>query len=238
MINVGICDDDSSVLKFIKDTLTSISKDENLRINIKCFNTGEELVDFYKISPYKCDILFLDILLDSVNGLELAKKINIYNFNTKIVLISNSKDYILDGYNVNATNYLLKPLKKEDIYKEFFKVLDLLNKDIHNYFKFVNNGAVNIIPVKDILYFEAFRRKVIIHLEDKSLEFYSKITDIEKQMKKYNFIKCHRSYIVNLNKIKSLYSSELVLLNNQKIPISKSYFLNIKDSLLSFINDT
>lgn len=238
MINVGICDDDSSILKFIKDTLTSISKAEKLKINIKCFTTGKDLIDFYKISPHKCDILFLDILLDSVNGLDLAKKINAYNFNTKIILISNSKDYILDGYNVNATNYLLKPLRKEDIYKEFFKVLNLLNKDIHNYFKFVNNGSVNIIPVKDIFCFEAFRRKVIIHLDDKSLEFYGKISDIEKQMKKYNFIKCHRSYIVNLNKIKSLYSSELVLLNNQKIPISKSYFLNIKDSLLSFINDT
>lgn len=236
MINVTICDDDKVVRDFIRSTLEYISIQHCLSINIKEFESGEKFIDSYKKHDNHSNIIFLDIILESISGIEIAKIINEFNNGTQIILTSYSKDYILDGYEVGALNYLLKPLSKDAIIKEFMRALDNLYNTNTKLFKINQGSKLIAIPLVDINYFEAFNRKVIVHLDNESIEFYGKFDDVNKRVCDYGFSKCHRSYIVNISKITELSSSEITLLNDIKIPVSRKFVRKIENLFFDFIH--
>ena len=125
MIEIAVCDDDKFTVDYIVNTLTHISKKNNLYINIHTFTSGMEFISNYNPSK-SYDIIFLDILLDSLNGIDIAKHIRENNDITKIIFISSSSEYILDGYDVEASNYLIKPLDYEKLNKVFIKAIKSL----------------------------------------------------------------------------------------------------------------
>lgn len=235
MIEIAVCDDDKFTVNYIVNTLTHISKKNNLYINIHTFTSGMEFISNYNPSK-SYDIIFLDILLDSLNGIDIAKHIRENNDITKIIFISSSSEYILDGYDVEASNYLIKPLDYEKLNKVFIKAIKSLYNTNSKLLK-INHGSKTItLPLSKVLYFEVYNRKVIAILDNSTIEFYSRLSDIEVLISKYNFVRCHRSYLVNVCKISQLSSSEITLNNFAKIPIGKKYINNVENAFFKFID--
>ena len=235
MIEIAICDDDKFTVDYIVNTLTHISKKNNLYINIHTFTSGMEFISNYNPSK-SYDIIFLDILLDSLNGIDIAKHIRENNDITKIIFISSSSEYILDGYDVEASNYLIKPLDYEKLNKVFIKAIKSLYNTNSKLLK-INQGSKTItLPLSKVLYFEVYNRKVIAILDNSTIEFYSRLSDIEVLISNYNFVRCHRSYLVNVCKISQLSSSEITLNNFTKIPIGKKYINNVENAFFKFID--
>lgn len=235
MIEIAVCDDDKFTVDYIVNTLTHISKKNNLYINIHTFTSGMEFISNYNPSK-SYDIIFLDILLDSLNGIDIAKHIRENNDITKIIFISSSSEYILDGYDVEASNYLIKPLDYEKLNKVFIKAIKSLYNTNSKLLK-INHGSKTItLPLSKVLYFEVYNRKVIAILDNSTIEFYSRLSDIEVLISKYNFVRCHRSYLVNVCKISQLSSSEITLNNFAKIPIGKKYINNVENAFFKFID--
>ena len=235
MIEIAVCDDDKFTVDYIVNTLTHISKKNNLYINIHTFTSGMDFILNYNPSK-SYDIIFLDILLDSLNGIDIAKHIRENNDITKIIFISSSSEYILDGYDVEASNYLIKPLDYEKLNKVFIKAIKSLYNTNSKLLK-INHGSKTItLPLSKVLYFEVYNRKVIAILDNSTIEFYSRLSDIEVLISKYNFVRCHRSYLVNVCKISQLSSSEITLNNFAKIPIGKKYINNVENAFFKFID--
>lgn len=196
MIKVAVCDDQESVLNEYEKIIEKIAISNDYNVEIFKFISGEELLKAFSTKGLKFDIIFLDIIMDGINGIEVAKKIRDFDRMVEIVFITNSKAFALDGYEVRAYNYIIK--NSEMFHSKIFEALKHSYSDINDYFIINNKSMVQKIRLKDIVFFESNKRKVIIHTNYKQYEVYDKLDNIYKTMIDKYFYKCHRSYVVNI----------------------------------------
>ncbi|MGL4913428.1 MAG: LytR/AlgR family response regulator transcription factor [Romboutsia sp.] len=224
MIKIGLCEDNDLYIKQLSSTLRKIEKDNNLEFEINGFNCGEDLVDFCSKHKNYFDILFLDVLMHEMNGIEAAQAIRKMYSSAYMIFVTNSKEYALDSYSVNAYGYILKPFSHRSIES---KVLDLVNKiDSSNkntmYVK--NNQDIYSLKLDEVVYFESNLRKITAHLiNGEEIKFYNKISNLESEINSNLFVRCHRSFLVNLIYIKNIVTSNLITTTERVLPISKKY---------------
>lgn len=235
MIKIAICDDEKYYLNLLENMVKAILEKFKVKAHIFKFSSSSEFLEFQKNSFLAFDLILLDILMDGLNGIDLAKKIRQLDSETKILFISTSKDYILDGYDVHAYNYLLKPIsyfKLENILLEF---IHSFNNSKDNFFTVRNKQSILKINLDNIIFFESKLRKInILSSNALDISFYDKLDNIEKNLPSKSFVRCHKSYLVNLNYIKKIENSKIITLNNVIIPISRSYLKNTKDIFFEY----
>lgn len=235
MIKIAICDDENYYLNLLENMVKAILKKFKVKANIFKFSSSAEFLEFQKNSFLAFDLILLDILMDGLNGIDLAKKIRQLDSETKILFISTSKDYILDGYDVHAYNYLLKPISSFKLENIFLEFINNFNKSKNNFFTVRNKQSILKINLDDIIFFESKLRKInILSSNALDISFYDKLDNIEKNLPSKNFVRCHKSYLVNLNYIKKIENSKIITLNNIIIPISRSYLKNTKDIFFEY----
>ena len=232
MMKVAICDNNKEDVNLLKNILGKICLKNNIGIIIDKFDEGEGLVDSYLNGDILYDVIFLETILVGTNGLEVAKEIRKKDKTVKIIFLSNSKKYALEGYEVSAMSYMIKPAMEEKIENNFFRAIEESNKELMDSYKVTRSGKTIVFKLKDIFYFEARQGKVILYTEDNYFEFYEKIDNIEKALSNKGFERCHRSYIVNIAKIREFKNIELVLSNREVIPIGRKYKSNLRSEIL------
>lgn len=216
MLKIGLCDDEechriqiSSMLKKaldLKHTMYSILQYEN----------GEDLLQ----SKLKMNLYFLDIGMNKLSGIETAKKIRALNKEAIIIFITALKEYVFEAFDVRAFHYILKPISEEKLRNVLYSALAQID-ETDNFILAKTISQCTKIFVKDILYIESQLRKIKIHTTYDVIEYYHKLSDIEDELKNFNFFKCHRSYIVNLKYVRSYDNVFITLKNEEKIYISK-----------------
>ena len=228
-INCLIVDDEP----IARDILVSyVEKIPNLWLVKSCKNALEA---FNVINSQKIDVFFLDINMPDVNGLSLAKMIP---KESKVIFTTAYREYAVEGFNLKAVDYLLKPiafdrfLEAVNKYLELDKPrqLDLVSEEtISSDFFFVRSERKMVrINFDAIVYIESLSDYIKIHLNDKSVVTRETITNIEAKLPQHLFIRTHRSYIVAMKMIES-YTNEYVEVRKKAIPISRSY----KESILN-----
>lgn len=231
MINICIIDDDLDQLyimnKLVKEFFSELT--QLFQIQLKT-NVDDVLNQINTI-----DILFLDIELNSINGIKFAKEIRKQNKDIKIILISNYTKYLVDGYKVQADRYFLKPINKLEFFHEMNDVLkDFIMRNQFIYDKHISNTK---IYVNDILYLEILNRKTILHLLDNRIFKYPYTLKWWKDyLSSFCFIQTHRAFLVNMYNISSYNNTSITLFNNEKIPLSYKYKDNFETTYLKFLN--
>lgn len=230
MISIGICDDD----KIIRQKLKTILEKENKEFKIYEFKCGEELVEFNR----KLDILFLDIDMGGINGIETGKELRKKDKELKIIYLTSFSDYTHLAFKVHAFGYLTKPFEEEDIInelKEALEYIETINEEEE--LEFVSTDGVIRLKPKDIYYFEYFERKVNIVTKEKDYLIKDKITRIIDVMEEYNFYSPHKSFTVNLFHVKCIKGYEISMMNEDIIPLSQKRSKEFRDKLNEFISD-
>lgn len=233
MIKVAVCDDQESVLNEYEKIIEKIAISNDYNVEIFKFISGEELIKAFSTKGLKFDIIFLDIIMDGINGIEVAKKIRDFDRMVEIVFITNSKAFALDGYEVRAYNYIIK--NSEMFYSKIFEALKHSYSDINDYFIINNKSIVQKIRLKDIVFFESNKRKVIIHTNYKQYEVYDKLDNIYKTMIDKYFYKCHRSYVINISYIKKIDLKDIITVYDNVIPISRGKKDKLKLKFIEYI---
>lgn len=172
------------------------------------------------------DLVFLDIQMPNLTGIQLSK---IINDNTKVIFTTAYPQFALESYNLNAVDYLLKPFEFERFYKAVSKV-NILKKEIkistnREEFLFVKTGGKNNfekINISDILYIEGLKNYVAIHIKDKQIIIYNTLKHIQKSLPKQDFVQIHKSYIVAIYHIEKT-NSITVQLNGNDLPLGNTY---------------
>ncbi len=185
---------------------------------------------FNIINSNKIDVIFLDINMPEISGLSFAKSIN---KNIKIIFTTAYREYAVDGFDLKAVDYLLKPVSFERLLQAVNKFLDesipflkeadeeFINEK--NDFIFVRSDRKMIkINFSEITYLESLGDYLKIHLSGKIITTRETISNIEVKLSKNDFLRVHRSFIVSINKIIS-FTNEYVEINKKAIPISRSY---------------
>lgn len=218
MLNIAICDDSKDFIEVISYKIRSCLKDKfNLECKISCFN---ELSAFQKcIENNKIDIIFLDIMVNDTNAMDWSIS-NIHNNYTQIIFMTSFPQC---AYNISETNccyYLVKSRINEEILSRALqRALQKITKKDPNFIN-VKLGSKNIsVNQHDILYIETFNDNIMLHINSsENISVYSSLKDFSENLPP-NFLRCHKSYMVNMNHIKSYEPHKFMLTSGDTIPI-------------------
>jgi len=224
-MNIAIIDDDKSQRFEIKELLFDYFQESRLcRLadpSITEYSSGEEfLLDFCQD---KFQLILLDIYMKDLNGIEVAARLREIDKKCSIVLITSSSEHMLDGYDVRAIGYVLKPLSenKASLYRALNNAVDNLNLDMAD-IDVQTNAGHSLILCKNILYFECAVRSLYLHLPREVLTVSGKYDDYKSQLlADPRFLECFRNTIVNMDYIKSRELNDFLLTNGERIPISR-----------------
>lgn len=222
IINVAICDDEKIQVELLDKYVKNWAVKNNKIAHIEFFNSAESF-DFSWGMNKKYGILLLDIQMPGLNGVELAKKIRKEDAFINIIFITAISDYIQEGYDVSAINYLIKPIKEEKLHE----CLDRAANKIHKEEKVILLDVVGeIIKVNqdDIIYIEAFSHTIDVHTTKSKYITRKNIGTIEKELDENSFVRCHRSYIVGLKHIKRIGKTDIELDNGSIVPVSRRLY--------------
>lgn len=221
MLRIAVCDDNSV---FIKQITYMIDHWEHKPENTVCetFKNGDELIDMHRTAPF--DIIFLDVVMPMLNGIETAREIRQKDKNVKIVFLTSSSEFAVESYTVKANNYLLKPISEKKLFDCLDELIEELNKNLRT-ITVKSIHAVQKLAIDDIVYIEAQNKHIVFTMLDGTKIETMEALHIweEKLTLDYGFFKCHRSYIVNINHIDTYTSKEIKMHSGDIIPIARSY---------------
>jgi DNA-binding LytR/AlgR family response regulator len=230
MINVAICDELEQDIKhiecLIKESCASLSYD----INIINFTSGEDLVKHYTYENIGLDIIFLDIYMKPDNGIKIAKRIREFDKLVKIIFATISVDHALESFCVFPFNYLIKPINKEMFFEVFNQAIFTIDKEKQKIITVKDDKQIYTIFYKDIKYLESCGKKINIYTKKGMLSFNSKLDEVEAKIDDERFLRCHKSFLVNMDYISSVGEYLFVLIENSEVPIKQREFSHIKKS--------
>ena len=218
-MKIALCDDCKEFLDSGRKMIENWDKFEN-NVSVELFEDGDALIRAHTETPF--DIIFLDIVMPLLNGIDAAKEIRQQDKTVKIVFLTSSPEFAIESYSVKASNYLLKPFDKV----KFYACLDELCEEMRQKARsiIVKSGTtVHRVEIGEIEYLEAQNKNVKIVLSDGKniLSVEPLYAFEEKLIPGGEFFKCSRSYIVNIHRIGSFNQKEITMHSGSKIPVSR-----------------
>ena len=232
MLTIAICDDEKKICDYIENRTTEFLAKNDLEAEVSVFYDGSELLKKCENNTQRFDIIFLDIKMKTLNGVECAKLLRDIGVNSLIVFITSSAEYVFSGYEVKAFRYILKTDLVNAFSRVFSECLLELKKLDTSFFTVKTSSSVKNIPLSDILYFESNKRLLNIHTKNEVVSFYEKLDNVENELKEKDFIRIHQSFLVNAQKIKSVSKDSVLLSNDFSLPVSKSKATKVKEAYL------
>ena len=233
MLRIAICDDNA---EFVKQTADMVSLWPSLPCGTGCytFDSSDSLITAHAGSPF--DIILLDIVMPFINGIETAREIRQNDKNVKIVFLTSSPEYAVESYTVKADNYLLKPVAPDALYR----CLDELAEDISQRCSTITiKGRYSVyrIPLDDIEYVEAQNKHIIFYMYNGASVDTTEPMHIHENSLTLSdgFFRCHRSYIVNINRIDTYTPQEIKMRSGCRIPIARSCRKEFESAYFSVI---
>ncbi len=228
MLRIAICDDEKQYLAEEEELVKAYLEKQEMEYQIDGFSSGQELLRVHQgVVDYK--IVFLDIKMDGVDGMEVAKQIREWNSETFIIFITSFVEYSLQGYEVGAFRYIMKDemewgvgrcledaFKKMKVHKESFKFME----------------GESEVYIHNILYISSENRLVtfhMVHSKDKQYHMDEKLDYLEEQLLKYDFLRLRKSHLVNMRYISRINDYKAYLTTNQTIVIPKERYREVKD---------
>ena len=219
MVKIGICDDEPEMRKPLRQILEQVLQLQGVEYLISEAESGEELTA--GISCLDIDILFLDIEMRSLDGIETAKLLRRKGMKGIIIFVTAYPDFVFQGYEVHAFHYILKPYRKEKIEEVLRQALHELDLSKERYFVIEQKARVIRIPLSQTIAFKSDRRKVEALLEEDFVAFYGRIDEVCRELPSC-FIRIHNRYIVNLNYVTTL-ERDRCILGSRSFPVSRAF---------------
>lgn len=229
-LNVMICDDDPESIERIRGYVMHLCRDHRAEADIICCSDGDMLLTRYRPET---DILFLDVEMPLLDGIQAAEQIRAKDERVIIVFMSRFERYAIKGYYAGAWRYLLKPVDWDTFRKEMDVPVRKLLQGKTRTLSFKNDAGVYAIPMEKILYLEVNSKKnVDICTESDRYECYRTMESLQEQLPAEIFFRCHKSFIVNLDSVSSVENETISLYNGTKILLSRR---RKKDFMLKYM---
>ena len=217
MIRIAICDDEKHMSDHIRSMVSDFFRKKNREISLRMFSSGEELLNYNG----QIDILFLDIQMKAMDGMETARRLRADKFRGFLVFITVLKEMVFQSFEVQAYDYLVKPVDK----KQFEKTMERLYVSMQNASEdsllVQKRYEGRIIPKDEIVFCEIIDRKIYLNLASgEVVDYYERIENLETKLDN-RFYRSHRSYLINLEHLKGYKNGIAYMDNGKEIPVSR-----------------
>lgn len=200
---------------------------------IRTFESAEELL--INFSEGQFDLLFLDIYMDGINGMEAARKLRTIDKACKLIFVTLTESFAVSSYDVQASYYLLKPVSQEQVAKALQVCSEQLLQEQRVLRVLADRYHVNI-PFQNILYVDVYRNAVQIHCQNEIARTYMKFSEISALLADdIRFLECFRGCIVNLENVKEIRDEDFILTNGERVAIRKKGISSIKKAYANYI---
>ncbi|MEE0859405.1 MAG: LytTR family DNA-binding domain-containing protein [Acutalibacteraceae bacterium] len=219
----AVCDDDKNIANYIKNQITKIHPTTT---EIVIFNSASELTDYVKHSRQP-NAIFMDICLNNENGINELRKVSKHILDVPVIFITGYTEYSQDIFiDFKPWGLLLKPIDNNKLEYYIKKLYSLYGNKPSSIFITVNGKQIKL-PINDILFIESNKRKVIYHTINSKFEEYIKLDSAVEKLGTV-FLRCHKSFAVNLNYVTEFSKSKIMLSTGREISVSRSYYQSSK----------
>lgn len=231
-MKIAVCDDSEEFNNSICEQLRRYAKESGELIKITTYTSGDRFLNQYDINK-DIDILFLDIIMDGTSGIDVAHKVRESGDKVYIIFLTSTPKYVFEGYNVSATNYLIKPIKYNILKRELDRIKHIAAMNEKGIIIQKNDSGVYKIYLNDIQYVETYNRNTLYHTVHGNILSYKNMKQHTAELG-YGFVRIHEGYIVNLRYILSLKNMEVILSNGESLRVSKSKYKLLKAKIIEY----
>lgn len=232
MYQIALCDDEPTELHTMERMLRSYPGHPiKGTLAVRQFERADALLFAIEQESYVPDLIFLDIYMPTLSGLEAAKKLDGMNLPCRIVFLTSSKDHALEAFALNVLHYLVKPVSEASLFAAVDRALAQFEKDTARYLLFQTENQLRRIAADDIVYCEAQRKTQCVYLKNgKQLILHMTMNRLYEMLAAHQeFVKAGVSYIVNLKHIERLGTQALQLDNGEEIYLPRGSYKTLSD---------
>ena len=219
MIVIGVCDGEQTVRSLLASYVDRYKEETNTQIQLLSYSTGEKLLKNYMLDM---DLVFLEIPLRKMNGLRIAEYLRRYDARVRIVFLTTVLTYVLEAYDVGASNYILKPLSYGKFCKELARIHQGWEKQDERSFLEQSKNTLHKVYFHEIRYIETNGKNTLIHTEKECIASTRQMKQFEALLSDSTLVRCHAGYIVNLRYFHKAEATVITLIDGTQIPVSRN----------------
>lgn len=234
MLKIAICDDDDVILDTMSGKISEEFISSKIAIQTECFTNGPDFIEEHKKSPF--DVVFLDIDMPSVSGFEVAQKIN-SDSPTLIIFVTSHDELVYSSFQFQPFRFVRKSYVDDELGGVIGAVIKTVNeRDKARKFEIKTNEGDVFLDLNNVEYIEIYGHwlKITLH-NSKPIKCYGSLSDFEKRLEPFDFVRTHKSYLVNCRFIYSVGSRSVVLDNKMEIPLSRYKVESVKSILKEYL---
>ena len=232
-LTIGVCDDLAEERFSLSHMIQAYAQARGLSVRLQLFASGKELLDAC-LSSHIFQIIFLDIYMPDMSGIETAQQLRQAGVEASIIFATTSMDHGVDSFSVRASDYLVKPFSEADVEQALDWCLDHLPKSLRS-LSIYAEGEQYECPVSSIFYIEVLGHQCHIHLaQNRELVTYQGLDKLEAAIDDPDFLRCHRSVLVNMNYIQGVEQNDFRLSSGALVPISFSNLSRVRNQFIDW----
>lgn len=233
MLSIAICDDEKSMRDGLSGLLTAYFKDRHREVRISQFEDGKS----FERCREQFGLVFLDIRMAGPTGMETARALRKRRFEGLIIFITVLKEYVFEAFEVEAFDYLVKPLEKERFRHTMDRAVKVLDEKEQGRLLIQKGREYRLVAYGEILYCEAIGRKIYLHLKNgEVIDYYAKMEKLEQELGEH-FYRCHRSYLIHLRYVNGYEEGAALLEGGGSVPVSRLRGQDFAQRILSYMEE-
>lgn len=232
-IRIGVVEDEPTACQKVLDYLNRYQAENSENFTVSVFDDGAKIVEGYR--PIY-DILLLDIEMKQMDGMEAARRIRKVDGSVVIVFITNASQYAINGYEVQALSYLLKPVPYFAFSQEIKRCIEAVRRQSDDSMLFEARSQRTRVELKSIVYIESIRHTIVIHTLDGKLSVTSTLKELEAQLAEHDFFRSNSCYLVNLRHVTGIEDQDCIMSNGERLRISRPRKKAFVAALTGYIN--
>lgn len=231
MLSIAVCDDEVIECSNMAKRIKGIMEEMKIPCIIRQFQSGRELLKALE----SFDIIFLDIIMQDLDGMKTAQIFRKKLFDKILIFVSSSREYVFDAYDVEAFQYLLKPIDEKKLKKVLQKAVFKVENHSQEFIIVSRERQKKKLFLDDIYYFEIKGRIINIHGTDGIFTYYGQIGVLENSLQEKGFFRCHKSYLINLRYVDVYNRQEIILDNGERIVVAKRRYEEFCKEILGYM---
>lgn len=235
LYKIAICDDEWISLKNIENMTADILKEQHIEYEIQHFQKAKDLEESLLKQKKEYHLILMDICLGKDNGISLIRTLREQGIHSDLVYISGYDSFAMEAIETDVLRYLIKPVDREKLKEALMTAYKRGYKKNYLILEFGSETGTCKIPYDDIFYLEAYNRGTNIVTKSGVFHLKKKFTKIAEEIEQDIFCRCHYSFLVNKNKISILRKYEIILENEEVIPVSRRKYEQCKKEFLTFL---